>query len=155
MIALLYDWLLSFHILMAVTWVGGAIALQILGTRIARAGDRGQLYAMAGHFGFVGSRIFAPASVILLGLGVWMVAIGPWDFTMLWVDLALVMFAFSFVSGTFYLSPQLERVRHTAEREGPDSEQVATLIQRVFLVSRAELVLLLLIVLDMVLKPFL
>ena len=155
MVAALYDWLLFFHILAAIIWVGGNIGLQILGTRIYRAGDRQRLYEMAGDFEFVGTRIFTPASLILLALGIWMVIIGPWNFGMIWIDLGLAMFAYSFVSGAFYLGPQLTRVKAIAATEGTGSEQVTVLVRRLFVVSRVELTFLVLIVMDMVLKPFL
>jgi uncharacterized membrane protein len=154
-VATLYNWLKFFHVLAAITWVGGAIGLQVLGTRIYRAGKRERLYEMAGDFEFIGTRVFTPASLLLLGLGIWMVIIGPWNFGMTWIDLGLAMFAYSFVSGAFYLGPQLNRVKSIAEREGPGSEQVAVLVHRLFVVSRVELTFLVLIVLDMVLKPFL
>jgi uncharacterized membrane protein len=154
-VAALYDWLLFFHVLMAIIWVGGGIALQILGTRIYRAGNRERLYEMAGDFEFVGTRVFTPASLLLLGLGIWMVIIGPWNFGMIWIDLGLVMFGYSFVSGAFYLGPQVARVKAIAATEGSGSQQVAVLIRRLFVVHRVELTFLVLIVLDMVTKPFL
>lgn len=154
MIAVLYDWLLFFHILAAITWVGGTLTMQILATRIRAAGDNEQIYEMAGHFEFIGTRIFTPVSLVLLGLGIWMVAIGPWSFGMTWIDLAFLMFAYSFVSGAFYLGPTLKKARETADREGVDSEQVQVLLKRLFTVSRVELAFLILIVMDMVLKPF-
>jgi uncharacterized membrane protein len=154
-VAVLYDWLLFFHILMAIVWVGGAIALQILGTRIYRSGNRQRMYEMAGDFEFIGTRVFTPASLLLLGLGIWMVIIGPWNFGMTWIDLGLAMFGYSFISGAFYLGPQLTKVKAIAATEGPESEQVAVLVRRLFVVARVELVFLVLIVLDMVTKPFL
>ena len=154
MVATLYNWLLFFHIMAAIVWVGGGISLQILGTRISRSGDRERLFEMAGEFEFIGTRVFAPSSLLLLGLGIWMVIIGPWNFGMTWIDLGLAMFAYSFVSGAFYLGPQLNRMKAIAATEGPESEHVAELVHRLFVVSRIELTFLVLIVLDMVIKPF-
>jgi uncharacterized membrane protein len=155
MLAVLYDWLKFGHVLMAIVWVGGAITLQVLASRIQAKGDRKQLYALTEHVEFIGTRVFTPASLLLLILGIWMVIIGPWDFGMAWIDLGLAMFVYSFVSGAFYLGPQIRRTRVVAASEGIDSDQVSVLIRRIFLVSRIELVFLVLIVLDMVLKPFL
>ncbi|HEY1330160.1 MAG TPA: DUF2269 family protein [Actinomycetota bacterium] len=155
MIATLYSWLLFLHILMAITWVGGAIALQVLGTRIDRTGDPQRVYDTAVDFEFVGTRVFMPASLILLGLGIWMVIIGPWSFHQFWVAIALGMFAYSFVSGAFYIGPTLGKVKRAWEQEGAASREVPVLVRRIFLASRIELALLILIVADMVLKPFL
>ena len=153
MVAVLYDWLKSFHVLAAVVWVGGAFVTQLLAIRINRTGDRVQAYQFSKHVEFVGTRVYTTASLLLVILGVWMVAIGPWDFGMLWVDLGIAMFLFSFVSGAFYIGPQLKKLAAVAEAEGPDSPRVDELIGKVFLVSRVELALLILIVFDMVLKP--
>ena len=154
LVAVLYDWLLFLHILMAIVWVGGAVTLQILGTRIARTGDSQQLHDAAGQFEFVGTRVFMPASIVLLGLGIWMVAMGPWSFHQFWIIIAFAMFAYSFVSGAFFIGPQLRRMKMAWDAEGAASQQVPILIRRIFMVSRIELVFLVLIVADMVLKPF-
>ena len=154
MIAALYDWLLFFHILCAIVWVGGAIALQIIAIRVNRRGPAAA-YSLLADFEFIGTRVFMPASILLLGLGIWMVAIGPWSFGQTWILLALAMFAYSFVSGAFFLSPQLKKTREVADEKGSDSAEVGELTRRLFLVSRVELVFLVLIVADMVLKPFL
>jgi uncharacterized membrane protein len=153
-VADLYLWLKAFHVMLAIVWVGGAIVLQVLAIRIVRADDARVLRTFAGQVEFVGSRIFAPASGLLLVLGVWMVVITPaWSFTQLWIVAALVMFAYSFVSGAFYLSPQSGRLKRMYEEHGDEAPGAPGLINRLFLASRIELVLLVLIVFDMVLKP--
>jgi uncharacterized membrane protein len=154
MLAVLYDWLKFGHILMAIVWVGGAIAMQLLASRVQRVGTRAQLVEMTGHIEFVATRLFIPASLILLILGIWMVSL-RWSFGQTWIILGIAMFLYSFLSGSIYLSPQMRKVKTVVERKGPDSDEVAVLAGRIFLVSRIELVFLVLIVLDMVLKPFL
>jgi uncharacterized membrane protein len=154
MLAVLYDWLKFGHILMAIVWVGGAIAMQLLASRVQRVGTRAQLVEMTGHIEFVATRLFIPASLILLILGIWMVSL-RWSFGQTWIILGIAMFLYSFLSGSLYLSPQMRKVKTVVERKGPDSDEVAVLAGRIFLVSRIELVFLVLIVLDMVLKPFL
>jgi len=151
--ALLYNWLKAFHVLAAVTWVGGNLVLQVVATRVIRSGNRPFAYELTRQYEFVGTRIFTPASLLVLGLGIWMVSIGPWNFGMLWVDLGLAMFAISFVSGAFYLGPRLKVLKETADRDGLDAPSVNQIIRKLFVVSRIELVLLVLIVFDMVLKP--
>src|ERR1051325_1200241 len=108
----LYLWLKAFHVLMAVTWVGGAITLQILAVKITRSEDRELLRSYTGLVEFVGTRIFTTASLILLALGIWMVIDSPaWDFGQFWVLAAIAMFAFSFVSGAFFLGPQSGKLK--------------------------------------------
>jgi uncharacterized membrane protein len=150
----LYEWLKAFHILMAITWVGGAIVLQILAIRVRGSNDPERLRSLSGDIEFVGTRVFTPATLILLGLGIWMVIDSPaWTFGQFWVLAGLGMFAFSFGSGAFYLGPQTGRLKKMFEAQGSDAPGARALIDRLFLVSRVELVLLVLIVFDMVLKP--
>ena len=76
MLGVLYDWLKFGHILMAIVWVGGAITMQLLATRIQRVGTRQQLVEITEHIEFVATRLFIPASLILLILGIWMACAG-------------------------------------------------------------------------------
>ena len=147
-----YEWLKSLHVLMAIVWVGGAIALQVLAVRTMRARDPERLRIFVGEVEFVGTRIFTPASLILLILGIIMV-IDRWAFEQFWIVAAIVMFAFSFVSGAFYLGPNSAKLRKMYEAEGANAAGAPELIRKLFLVSRVELVLMVLIVFDMVLKP--
>jgi hypothetical protein len=52
-----------------------------------------------------------------------------------------------------YFGPQARRIGEALRAEGPQSERAQALIRRVFVVGRIDLLLLLLIVADMVLKP--
>jgi hypothetical protein len=63
------------------------------------------------------------------------------------------MFAFSFVSGAFYIGPQTGKLKKMYEAEGTEAPGAPALIRKIFVISRIELVLLILIVFDMVLKP--
>jgi uncharacterized membrane protein len=150
----LYEWLKAFHVLFAVIWVGGAIAIQILAIRIVRERDPAKMASFAGHVEWVGQRVFATASGLLLLLGIWMVIDEPaWTFGQLWILVALAMFAYSFLSGLLYIGPQSGRLKKIYETEGVESPAGVALLRRIFLMSRIELVLLVLIVFDMVLKP--
>jgi uncharacterized membrane protein len=114
----------TIHLLAAVTWVGGSTALQVIATRVQRERDPQRLAEMAGHFEFVGNRLFLPASLLLVILGVWMVLISQaWNFSQLWVELAIAMFAYSFVSGAFYLGPRVARLKRIYAEQGTDAPE--------------------------------
>src|SRR5512134_3875726 len=139
---------------MAVVWVGGNVVLQVLAVRMARSNDGARMAAFAGEVQWVGNHVAAPASGLLLILGIWMVIDEPaWTFDQLWILAALGMFAFSFLSGILFLGPSSGRLKRIYGSEGVDSPNATALLNRLFLVSRIELVLLILIVFDMVLKP--
>jgi hypothetical protein len=76
-----------------------------------------------------------------------------WTFGQLWILAALAMFAYSFLSGLLYIGPQSGKLKKIYETEGVESPAGVALLRRLFVMSRIELVLLVLIVFDMVLKP--
>ena len=148
-----YDWLLFFHIAAAIVWLGGGAAIQVLAIRANRADDPARMTGIASDAEWIGMRIFLPSSLIVLVLGIILTVDGPWDFGQTWIILALIGFGMSFVTGAAFLGPESGRISKLLAAEGPESPAVRARIQRIFLVSRIELGLLYLIVLDMVLKP--
>jgi uncharacterized membrane protein len=147
-----YQWFLAAHILAAVIWVGGALTIQLFALR-ARAANSGQRMAdFAGDAEFVGMRVFMPASLVLIVFGFLLIHQGHWDYTF-WVVFPIVIWVLSFLTGAGFLGPESGRLNTLIAREGVDHPEVAARINRIFLVSRIELVLLLLVVADMALKP--
>ena len=63
--------------LAAITWVGSAIYAQALATKIVREGDPVHLATTAKDVGDLAKRLILPASVAVLGFGVWLVAVSP------------------------------------------------------------------------------
>jgi uncharacterized membrane protein len=147
-----YQWYLSIHILAAVLWVGGAFTIQLLAIRAARPNARLQLGSLASEIEWVGTRLFIPSSLILVIMGFLLIHEGSWDYKF-FIVFALVVWIASFVSGIAFLGPQSGKLGRDVERYGPDSPQAMERLQKIFLVSRVELVFLLLVVLDMALKP--
>jgi uncharacterized membrane protein len=147
-----YQIYLSIHILAAVLWVGGAFAVQVLAIRAARPSARLQIGSLAAEIEFVGTRVFIPASLVLLVMGFLLVGKGSWDWHF-WLVFALAVWIASFLVGAGFLGPQSRKLSEDVERYGIDSAQATARLQRIFLVSRVELVFLLLVVLDMALKP--
>ena len=74
-----------------------------------------------------------------------------WGFSQTWVWLGLTGYAVSFLLGILYFGPESARIRKAYEA-GERSDAEAR-VKRILLVSRAELVVLLLVVVDMVSKP--
>ncbi len=148
-----YEWLLFFHIAAAIVWLGGGVAIQVLAIRANRTDDPARMATIAHEAEWFGTRIFLPSSLLVLVLGIILTIDGPWDFGQTWIVLALIGYGLSFVTGAAFLGPESGRIGNLLAAEGPDPPAVRARIQRIFLVSRIELVLLYLIVLDMVVKP--
>jgi uncharacterized membrane protein len=147
-----YTVLLSIHILAAVIWVGGAFLTQIYAIRANMAADPPYMVRFLHETEFIGTRLFLPSSLILVATGFGLIADGDWDFD-LWIILALAAWIASVITGAGFLGPESGRIGAIVEREGPSSPAALARIKRIFLVSRIELTILLLIVIDMVIKP--
>lgn len=150
----LYNTVVFVHILMAIIWVGGAITLQIYATLATRAGPQ-QTADFAKNAEFIGQRIFMPASIILLLVGLWMVfGWDYWSFTDAWVLVGLAGIAFSIIVGAGFVGPESGRVGKLVAEKGMDDPEVATRISRILRISRIELVVLIVVIWDMTYKPF-
>ncbi|HKG35400.1 MAG TPA: DUF2269 family protein [Solirubrobacterales bacterium] len=150
----LYEWLLFGHILMAATWVGGDVMLQVLNLRIRNAPPERAVDFM-GDVEWVGTRLLTPSALVLVALGFGMVAEGNWSLGDFWISFALGVFLFSFAVGAGFLGPESGRISRLAAERPADDPEVQRRIQRVVAISRIELVLLILVILDMVVKPWL
>jgi len=148
-----YQWLLAVHILAAVVWVGGACAIQALTIRAARANDGPYLARLTREVEWVGTRIFVPSSLVLVIFGFLLIHQEHYEYRF-WLVFPIVVWALSFATGAGFLGPESKRIGAAIERHGIDGAEPQMRIRRIFLVSRVELVFLLLVVLDMVLKPF-
>jgi uncharacterized membrane protein len=150
--ATMYQWYLAVHILAAVIWVGGAFTIQLLAVRASRPSAVLQVGSLASEIEWVGTRFFIPSSLVLVIMGFLLVGNRDWDWHF-WLVFALVVWIASFLVGAAFLGPQSGKLGKDVEQYGPDSPQATARLQRIFLVSRIELVFLLLVVLDMALKP--
>jgi hypothetical protein len=63
------------------------------------------------------------------------------------------MIVVSIAIGAGFIGPEAGRVARAIEQHGPASDEARHHINRIFLVSRFELALLLLVIFDMVVKP--
>ncbi len=148
----MYEVLLFLHILSAVVWVGGAVAVQFLGIRVQRSDDPTELPALARHVVVLGNVGFVPAAVLLLATGAAMTA-DAWGFGQTWIQVSIGLWLVSAVAGSVYLAPRAKRVAAMFEAEGPTSVPARRLASRMFVVSRVELLSFVVVIALMVAKP--
>lgn len=148
-----YQWYLMVHVLMAVVWVGGALAIQLFAARIMKADDPQRLAAFSKDAEWIGMRAIAPAALLLLVFGFLLVEEADLGYPF-WVVFGLVVFAYSFLSGLLFTGPESGRIGKLIESDGASSPEVKRRIKRILLFSRFELLLLVLVVIDMTIKPF-
>lgn len=144
-------WLLYLHILAAISWMGAGITLVLLTTRAKQVGEE---LGMISQMEWLGSRVGGPAVIVMLGTGVWMVArSGAWQFSQLWIILAIALVVILFLVGVGFHVPQYKRIRNAVEQHGESSPEARRLIHGSFLAAQIEVVLLAITVLLMVFKP--
>ena len=148
-----YTFFKSVHVAAAAIWVGGAAMIQALAFRIVRTGDGRRQAEFAKDTEIVGMRVFIPTTLILVAAGVGMMVNLHWAWSQNWVTLGVIAFVLSFAVGAGFLGPEGGRIAAVIEREGPESPEAKARIRRILTVSRCELVVLLTVIVNMVVKP--
>ena len=148
----MYKYLLFVHVLMAVVWVGGALTLQVQAIRLQRADDPVEMARFARETEWIGTRVFMPASVLILIVGIFMV-LDAWSFEQFWILMGLGGFAYSFINGAFFLGPLAGKTSKLIEERGAEDTEVQTNLGKLFLFSRIELVVLIVVIFAMTVKP--
>jgi uncharacterized membrane protein len=148
-----YELLVFLHVAAAIVWLGSSFFLQVLIFRAERVGDHAMKKSLGDSAEWLARRIFIPASLLVLVLGVLLVLDAPWQFDDLWILIGLGGFLFSFLVGIGLIEPEGKRIGQTIARVGPEHPEVARRIRKINIISRVELVILYLVVADMVIKP--
>jgi uncharacterized membrane protein len=142
------------HVSVAVFWVGGGLTLTVLALRAERSSDANQLATIAKQAAFIGERFFAPAGLVVLAMGITMVINQHLSWGTFWVDAGLVGYASTFVTGVAVLSPLAKKVAALLDEKGPEAMETQAAIKRILLAARVDVGVLLLVVADMLTKPF-
>jgi uncharacterized membrane protein len=148
-----YTFFKSVHVLAAAIWVGGGVMIQALAFRITRTGDPARQATFAKDTEVVTMRLFIPTTWILLLAGIGMMINLDWSWGQNWIVFALIAFALSFALGAGFLGPESGRIAAVIERDGPESPEAQARIRRILLISRCELVVLMAVIVNMVVKP--
>lgn len=149
----LHEWLLFFHVLASMIWVGAVIFQNAVMARASRASDRTAVLRLSRELEWVGPWLIGPASLVVIALGIWLVLLEEdWAFSQLWIWLALVLVAVSTVQG-IYSGPEGKRVQRLADERGPDDGQVRRRLIRLLWLERLDVLILVVVVWLMVFKP--
>jgi uncharacterized membrane protein len=117
----LYGWLLFLHVLAAMVWLGGLLALNVFGTRALRDGDGQAIARFVASLRAVGPFLLAPASAIVVIAGVWMTIDSPaWEAGQFWIWFAIALVGAAVVIGGAFLARSAlgaERALAAGDRE--------------------------------------
>lgn len=142
------------HVTVALFWVGGGVLLTVLGLLAEKSSDPNELVTLARWAAFVGEKLFGPAGGVVLLMGVAMMINTSWGWGTFWVDFGLAGYAVSFVTGIAVLSPQAKKLDELAASKGATAPETVATIRKLLLIARFDVAVLLIVVADMVTKPF-
>ena len=149
----MYDVYLAVHILCAVLWVGGGVSVHILGRWVAREGDPERMVAFHRDALKLGNAFYAPLALVLIVVGVLLVREVGYEYNDLWIMLGFVGWLFSLVVGLAFYPQQGRRIEAAIASEGATSQVAQAGISRILMVNSIELLVLVLVVIDMAVKP--
>jgi uncharacterized membrane protein len=150
------SWYLAFkgiHVIAAVLWIGGGAFLTFMAIATERAEDPGRLIEVARQAEWGATRIFVPASFIVLAMGIAMTINGDLEWGQFWLVFGLVAWAISTAIGIGFLTPRIKTLNALIEERGERDAAVQAAVQPILLAARLDIALLLLIVIDMTVKP--
>jgi uncharacterized membrane protein len=142
------------HVVGAVVWVGGGMTLTILALRAERSSDPRETATIARQAAFIGERVFAPVGLLVFLMGIAMVINLHWGWGTTWITIGLAGYVITFLTGLLVLGPQARAVGKLIEAKGAEAAETQAAIHRLLLIARVDMGVLLLVVADMVLKPF-
>ncbi len=155
--ALPNNWYSAFkavHVLFVVIWVGGGVTIMIHAIRAQNARDPEGIVVVAKQAAFMGEKVFAPVGLVTFLMGIAMMINSSWGWGHFWIIAGLIGYASTFTVGIAILSPMAKKIDESAERNGATHPETLALIDRIMLIARFDVAVLLLVVLDMVIKPF-
>jgi len=151
------QWYLAFKMIQvgaAVIWVGGGLFIAMCAVLAEIANDDDQLLQIGRLADQVASKLFPLMSFVVLGFGFAMTANGDIGYDQFWIIFGLIAWAASAATGILFLTPETKRLTKAMTERGPKDPEVQTRLRRILLVLRVDVAVMLLIVFDMVVKPF-
>jgi uncharacterized membrane protein len=144
----------AIHVLFAVIWVGGGVSIMIHAVRAQNARDPEGIVTVAKQAAFMGEKVFAPVGLVTFLMGIAMMINTSWGWGHFWIIVGLLGYASTFTVGIAVLSPLAKKIDESAERNGPTHPETLALIDRIMLIAKFDVAILMLVVIDMVTKPF-
>lgn len=141
------------HVLSAMIWVGGLLAVIVISTRLGRSQNRAATEALAQQVGFYGRAVLGPAAGATFLFGLATAAIGHIPFSTLWILWGFVGILGSLLIGAIFVNRTASQLGRAASSPSSDKSTIPTLQRRLATLNLANLVLLISVVAAMVIKP--
>lgn len=149
----LFELYKTIHVLAAVAWVGAVIFAEVHAYWVTKRNTPQDF----GHFvdfqSWVGFKYFPPLTLLVLASGILMVIESGYNFSQAWIIIGLVLWTVSVAIGAGFLGPQSIKIQEGMKAGGPPDSALQERINKVQFAARADTVLLIVIVINMVIKP--
>ena len=131
---LVRHWILFFHIIAVIVWMGGSIYVEALMAAAGRSEDESGLVGIFRKVGATNRRLFNIAGVATIVFGFWLVFIVPGvEFETVWVTVGILVAAIAVVIDLFYATPRIDRVEGLVEDPEESNDAVPGLINQVLM----------------------
>lgn len=144
----------AIHVTFAVLWVGGGTMITIFAIVAERSDDPLQIAQVARQAATVGEKFFGPVGLVTFLMGIAMMLNSSWGWGKFWVVVGLIGYAATFTIGMGLIGPTVKKLHAQIEATGPTHPDAQALIRRIMLIARIDVAMLLVVVIDMVTKPF-
>jgi uncharacterized membrane protein len=149
----MYELWLAVHIVCAVIWVGGGVSVHVLGRWTAKRGDPEQIVAFNRDAVRISYVLYAPLAIVLIVAGVLLVEEVGYGYDDPWITLGFLGWLFSLALGIGFYPRQARKIDRAVSEEGAASADAQARMGRILLVNSIEILVLLLVVVDMAVKP--
>ena len=149
-----YKTFMTIHVLSAIVWLGGGFMITAQAERAKRASKDEDLVAVAISADYWATHLFIPVSLVLLVCGFGMIGTGHLGFSHPFIDIGLVGWVVSFAIGAGFLGPQSGQVKTlAAASNGAATPEILGRVDRILMVARIDMVILLAVAAVMVIQP--
>jgi uncharacterized membrane protein len=147
------NWILFFHIIAVIVWMGGSIYVEALMAAVGRTEDESGLVGVFRKVGATNRRLFNIAGIATIVTGFWLVFVVPgWEFESVWITVGILVATIAVVIDLFYATPRVDRVEALVEDPEESNDAVPDLIKQVLMAGHVRTGLLFVGVVFMVFK---
>ena len=125
------EWLLFFHVLFAVVWLGGAVYVEGLMATANRTGDASAVMGVFTRVAPTNRRLFSIAGIGAIAFGFWLVAELGLEFEAVWISVAIVVALLALAIDLFYETPRASKIVALVDANGAGDAEAAELAKKV------------------------
>jgi uncharacterized membrane protein len=149
------NWLLFFHVLGAMAWLGGSIYVQALMAGAVRTRDPRTIMRTSIRVVDANARVFTVAPLLTLGFGLWLVidGAGITGFEEFWVTASFLLTLGAIAAGMMFLQPKGRRLLALVDERGMEDPETAALARSIGMGGRLATGVIFVVFILMIFKP--